>query len=289
MQLCTIFTSLGLFLLFALPASGGQASAKDLLDRAQKALDGLKAEEAIALVDKAIALEPKNTFAWFLRGQAHDKAGKFDAAVADFTRVLELDPKLAEAYQARGSAHFKLGHIDASLTDFDKFLQMRPKRRPSHWQRGISLYYAGKFEEGQKQFEAFQGTDANDVENVVWRFLCQARRLGLAKARKDMYALGNDTRVPMKEVYALFKGEAKPEDVLQAAKAGNPTPSKLNEQLFYAHLYLGLFCEAEGNPKAALEHMTRAVATPVIGHYMFEVARVHRDLLRKAQKQKERP
>jgi lipoprotein NlpI len=288
MQFWTLGASMGLLLLVAVPVSGGTESAKELLAKAQKALDGNKAEEAITLTDKAIALDPKNAFTYFLRGQAKDKAGKLEGAVMDFTRVLELDPKAAEAYQARGSAHFKLGHIDASLTDFDKYLDMRPQRRPGHWQRGISLYYVGRFEEGQKQFEAYQGTDANDVENVVWRFLCQARRIGLAKARQDMYPLGKDARVPMKEVYALFKGQAKPDDVLKAANAGNPSSAEQRKEWrFYAHLYLGLYYEAEGNRKAALDELTAAAATPVVGHYMFDVARVHRDLLRQQMQKKE--
>ena len=68
-------------------------------------------------------------------------------------------------------------------------------------------------------------------------------------------------------------------------KAGKPSEDKLNERLFYAHLYLGLFFESEGDAKKALEHLTVA-ADHKIGHYMWDVARVHRDLLRKDIKKK---
>ena len=62
------------------------------------------------------------------------------------------------------------------------------------------------------------------------------------------------------------------------------SPERLNEQLFYAHLYIGLYFETEGNKKKALEHIAIAAGDHPIGHYMWDVARVHRDLLRKERK-----
>jgi lipoprotein NlpI len=55
----------------------------------------------------------------------------------------------------------------------------------------------------------------------------------------------------------------------------------LRQQLFYAHLYLGLYHEATGDQPRALEHLTKAAGDYQPGHYMGDVARVHRDLLRK--------
>src|SRR5438105_1745593 len=84
----------------------------------------------------------------------------------------------------------------------------------------------------------------DDVENAAWHFLCVARLSGLAKARASLLPITNDSRVPMMQIYALFAGKAKPDDVLAAAKAGTPTAAQLRRQLFYANLYLGLYYEA---------------------------------------------
>ena len=78
-----------------------------------------------------------------------------------------------------------------------------------------------------------------------------ARLSGLAKARASLLPITNDSRVPMMQIYALFAGKAKPDDVLAAAKAGTPTAAQLRRQLFYANLYLGLYYEALGNGKLA--------------------------------------
>jgi lipoprotein NlpI len=208
-------------------------------------------------------------------------AGKFAEAIAGYSKLIALDPKDAEAYHLRGCSQFKRCNIADSIADFDRYIELRPKAKVSHWQRGISYYYAGRWDDGIAQFEGYQTYDSNDVENAVWRFMCMARKDGIAKARKEMLKIGNDKRVPMRQVYDFYAGKLKPDDVFDAAIAGNPDKKLLQRQLFYAHLYVGIFYELEGNKKQALAHLHEAVEELRIDHYMWDVARVHRDLLRK--------
>jgi lipoprotein NlpI len=236
-------------------------------------------KKALALADKAVADNPTDATAHLLRGSAHEILGQHKEAIADFSRVLELDPKRVEALDLRGSEYFKLGRIAESLADFDRYLKARPAAANSHWKRGISLYYAGRFDDGRKQFEGYEKVDTNDVENAVWHFLCVARKDGVARARASLLKIGKDARVPMMEVYALFAGKVKPEDVLKAAEAGKPNARQRNNRLFYAHLYLGLYFEATGDSKRAREHLTEAADKHRIGHYMWDVARIGRNTL----------
>src|SRR5204863_2991600 len=117
-------------------------------------------------------------------------------------------------------------------------------RAAQHWQRGISCYYAGRYDDGRKQFELHQTVNPNDVENAAWHFLSVARSAGLAKARASLLPVSGDSRVPMTQIYALFAGKAKADDVLAAAQGGYASPAKLNRHLFYSHLYVGLYYEA---------------------------------------------
>ena len=208
------------------------------------------------------------------------KTGDLGAALARATKAIEMDPKYAEAYQFRGIVHFKAGKIDASIRDFDRYIELKPAAKVSHWQRGISYYYAGKYDEGRKQFEAYQEHDKADVENAVWRFMCMAKKDGMEKARDGILEVELDKRVPMRQIYGMFKGGRKPADVLAAARDGDPPAEQLNRQLFYAHLYVGIYYDLAGDRKKALEHLNAAVDHR-IGHYMWDVARVHRDLLNK--------
>jgi lipoprotein NlpI len=237
-------------------------------------------KEALRLTEQVIARTPRNPEAYLVRGEIHDTLNQYGAAVKDFSRAVELDPKLADAYDRRGSTHFKLGEFAKSLTDFDRYLELRPDQKPRHWRRGITCYYARQFDEGRKQFEGYEQVDTNDVENAVWRYLCMVPGVGVDKACAAMLKIGKDRRVPMMEVYDLFRGKAKPADVLKAVEAGDPPAEQLNRRQFYAHLYLGLYYESLGDAKRALQHLSLA-SQHRIGHYMWDVARVHRDLLRK--------
>ena len=231
---------------------------EELLDKAKTAYTNNKREEAVTLATQAIKYEPKNPRGYFVRARFHEENHEPAKAISDYDQVLELDPRLADAWQHRGGEHFKLGHIKESIADFDKFIELVPQQAPYHWQRGISLYYAGRFEDGRKQFESHQTVNPNDVENAVWHFLCVARAAGVEKARAALIPIKGDARVPMMEVHALFAGKAKPEDVLKAAGAGGPPTLRLNRQLFYAHLYLGLYFEVIGDDRQAREHITKA-------------------------------
>jgi lipoprotein NlpI len=254
---------------------------QDALIQAQKALSQGKTESALSWSNKAVALDPANAQAYFLRGVVEGTLARHNEAIADFSKTLELDPKAADAYNRRGSEHFKLGHINESIADFDRFLKLKPEQEPGHWMRGISYYYAGRYEEGRKQFEGYEKVDTNDVENAVWRYLCMARTMGVDKARSAILKIGNDRRVPMMMVYDLFSGRAKPEDVLTAVQAGSPKPEELKQRLFYAHLYLGLYYEAQGDRTRALSHMSMAAKDYRTEGYMGDVARVHMELRRK--------
>jgi lipoprotein NlpI len=255
--------------------------ADDLLKEAAELVNKGKSKEGLEIAGKAIKADPVKGL--FGRAAIFEVLRQHDKALADYNGLIKRDPKLAEAYNQRGSVHFKMGHIKESLADFNRFLELKPKEKSGHWKRGISLYYAGDFKEGRKQFEGYEAVDTNDVENAVWHFLCVARSDGIEKARKAMLKIGKDKRIPMMEVYDLYLGKIKPEDVLTAAKKvdANAKPEVLRGQLFYAHLYLGLYYEVKGDRKKALEHMTQAAKKYVIGHYMGDVARVHLQLLTK--------
>lgn len=174
----------------------------------------------------------------------------------------------------RAVAHFEAGRIGESAAEFDRLAQNDPRAMPYLWQRGIVLYYAGRYGDCREQFERHRTVNPNDVENAAWHFLCVARAESPAQARKALLPVGPDSRVPMKQVYELFRGAMTPDDVLRAA-GGRA------EAQFYAQLYLGLYFEALGDAPRALGHIKAAAADrfAAAGDYMHMVARVHLKLL----------
>ncbi len=258
----------------------------DTADIAQKAIAAYRSGDipkAIQFATQLTEAAPKQAQSWFLRAQLYVTQRQHAKAAADYSEVIKLDPKSSSAWQARGEANFKLGKIAESIADFDKMLELEPRQRPQHWQRGISLYYAGRFKDGKEQFEIHQTVNSNDVENAVWHFLCVARADGLESAKKNLIPIEGDGRVPMAQVHQLFAGKAKPEDVMAAAKAA-PAETRAGEPVFYANLYLGIYFEAIGDAKQARDYIFKAAERADQNGYMGDVARVHAEILRKAEK-----
>jgi lipoprotein NlpI len=112
---------------------------------------------------------------------------------------------------------FENGRIERSATGFDRVAALAPAQAPHLWQRGIVLYYAGRYADCRKQFESHRTVNPNDVENATWHFICVARAESPEKARAALLPVGPDSRVPMREIYQMFRGEMTPEQVMAAA------------------------------------------------------------------------
>ena len=177
---------------------------------------------------------------------------------------------------ARAVSDFERGRVVESAAGFDNFVKLVPDSAPELWQRGIALYYAGRYKDCRAQFELHRTVNPNDVENAVWHFLCVARQESPDKAKSALLPVGPDSRVPMRQVYDMFRGVRRPEEVLTAG--GAETSGQ-----FYAQLYVGLYYEALGNKPKALEHITAAAAErfAAVGGYMHTVAKVHLGILQK--------
>jgi lipoprotein NlpI len=239
---------------------------------AEKNTDGALASATASLVARP------TTAGYQMRAVIQSRAGRHAEAIADLDASIKLSPKDATAYARRGEEHFMRGEFKQSLADFDEQIHLAPDSAPGHWQRGISCYYVGEYAEGAKQFAAYHSkVDDNDVENSIWRCMCMTRASGLKKARADILVVKRDRRVAMMEAYQMFAGKIEPEAVLKAAET-DASPEQLNQQQFYANLYVGLFYDITGHPDLARSHL-RVAESHRIDHYMWEVARVHAGLL----------
>src|SRR5438552_5580554 len=153
----------------------------------------------------------------------------------------------AQATLDRAVTQFVAGRVAESVTEFDSLARLAPDSAPYLWQRGIALYYAGRYADCRSQFEAHRTVNPSDVENAAWHFLCVARAESPARARAMLLPVGPDARVPLPEIYRMFRGALTPAEVMAAAGT-RPAPQ------FYAHLYIGLYLDAIGDKPHALEH-----------------------------------
>lgn len=276
--------SLSLCFFLSLSSQGATALEKEaemqkLLNQANQVFSGGNIDEALALIEEAIKIAPKNPKGHFGKGIVYRATREHEKAEQAFSKVVEVEPKATDAWALRGQERFKIGKVKASIQDFDKEIALDPKREPHHWQRGIAYYYTGQFSEGRNQFELHQTVNPNDVENAVFHFVCLAQIEGFEAARNALIEIGNDPRIPMAEIYRLYKGkgdeERNVERIFEAVTRGQPEVAERNNRFFYAHLYIGLYFEAKGDEKKAEEHIRKAALEYPQKHYMGDVGRVH--------------
>lgn len=190
-----------------------------------------------------------------------------EADLAALTSQLAAQAPSANAYVQRGMMQFKLGHIDASIADFDRAEQLNPALTPYLWQRGLSYYYAARFDEGARQFEVDLQVNGQDVEETVWRYLCQAQLRSAEAARQSLLPVRHDPRPVMATVYQLFAGACDTAALLAVARDRG--------ERFYSHLYAGLYFEAERDVERARHQITQAAEMQVVDDYMGWLAIVH--------------
>jgi lipoprotein NlpI len=202
------------------------------------------------------------------------------AAVLALTAALLLAPDVTplaaqngapslSAILDKATSDFFAGRITESVSGFDRAATVEPSIAPELWQRGIALYYAGRYADCRKQFESHRTVNPADVENAAWHFLCVARAETPARARAALLPVGPDDRQPMREIYRMFAGDIAPDSVLVAGVADA-------RARFYAALYVGLYFEAIGEPRAQA-YIKEAASDRYAsaGGYMHRVAKVH--------------
>jgi tetratricopeptide (TPR) repeat protein len=270
------------FCVEAQPPAGGLAETNGIIEAAARVFNFGDPTGAVALLSGEITRGATNPQLWFARGRFYQSLRQSTNAIADFGEVLRRDPRAVVALQLRAAEEFKLGQLPEALADWNRVVQIAPSQEPWLWQRGIVLYLLRQHSEAQRQFELHRKVNTNDVEAIAWHMASVACATTMEAARQIRHSPVTDSRVPMREILALFAGDGTPAAVLAAAKDGATDPMALVQQLFYAHYYLALFHEASGDVPKAREHARLAAEKYAGSDFMGDTARIHYRLLTKA-------
>ena len=204
---------------------------------------------------------------------------RFTAQIAKFDDAIKAAPDSVSLYSKRGDAHLFLGHFAESVADFEKMIALDPAQDAPHWRLGIAYYFAGAFEKSAKQFVKYHDYDGGDRENGIWKFLGDAKTLGLEPARRAMLAYTRFDREPFPALYAMFAGEKTGDEVFAEMKTKDLTANAT--VMFFANYYAGLNEDFLGHREKAVTLLREAVALGWRNRggaepsYMWQVARLH--------------
>jgi tetratricopeptide (TPR) repeat protein len=92
--------------------------------------------KAIAIYNKTIRLDPKNTSVICLRGRSYLAIKNYPDALVDFSTVINLQPDWTKGYYYRGILYIELKNFQAALVDFTKIIQLDPQHSEGYNNRG---------------------------------------------------------------------------------------------------------------------------------------------------------
>ncbi|MFO1305793.1 MAG: tetratricopeptide repeat protein [Burkholderiales bacterium] len=130
-----------------------------------------RAQEALASADRAIACRPESPEAWNLRGQVLGTMQRTAEALTCFERALALRPGFAEAAANRTIAQGALAQRASEvLATLDAASQEgAPSFAAMHVNRGNVLFTLGRNEEALAAFDAALARDPHDAKTHVRR------------------------------------------------------------------------------------------------------------------------
>jgi tetratricopeptide (TPR) repeat protein len=153
--------------LFArVPAPQGEsepATAQEFIDRGNAHYNKGDFDAAIEAFSRAIALDPRNRYAYNNRGISRRNKGEFDAAIEDFSHAITLNPKDAHAYNNRGNAHRNKGELDAAIQDFSRAIALDAKSAAPYSNRGSARRSKGDLDAAIQDFSRAIALEPNDA------------------------------------------------------------------------------------------------------------------------------
>lgn len=140
------------------------ATAGDLANLAATVAAQGRAEEALGLYERALALDPEHAGAHNNLGLALVELGRLEEAEERFRRALELDPASADARHNLGLVAARQGRHEEAARHQQEALGLDPYRADAELALGTALASAGREEEAAESFRRALELDPGNPE-----------------------------------------------------------------------------------------------------------------------------
>jgi serine/threonine protein kinase len=128
-------------------------------------------DEAIALLNKALELDPNYGYALNQLAYVHSYKNEYEKALEYFRRYASISPGDANPFDSMGETYFRMGRLDEAIQKFEEALEVKPNFG-SEWK--ISYIYAVKqnYDEAMRwldQFLDMAATDSLRAQGHLWK------------------------------------------------------------------------------------------------------------------------
>jgi tetratricopeptide (TPR) repeat protein len=115
----------------------------------------------LADANSAIALDPRNSRAYVIRGRARERSGnkpvRYIATYKDYTQAIALDPNNAEAYLHRAGVNYSDNNVDyfdnkKKLADYSRAIAINPNYAEAYYRRAVAYSRTGNYKEAAEDY-----------------------------------------------------------------------------------------------------------------------------------------
>ena len=145
-----------------------------LAEKAKKASDEGRLDDAARLYAQALALRPKWVDGWWALGTLEYDRDHYAKAAADFRKLVVLQSNNGMAHAMLGLSEFELGHEGSALQHIQKGKNIGLTKDVDFWHvvlyhEGVLLQRKGGFEAAKETLEelCLQGVQSNEVTNAL--------------------------------------------------------------------------------------------------------------------------
>jgi len=259
-----MIAAVALALLVAAPPPSRAARVRTYVSSARGHFARSEFDAAIADLTTALRIDPKNAAVLVDRGAVYDALGDYDRSIADYDRAVALRPDWAPALDNRGNAYAMRGDYAKSLADHTRALQIDPTYSGGYRNRALTYFLMGRYDLAAVDDDRFLARNPQMRYARLWASVAHARA-GTAMPAGSATATalaGAGWPQPLLDLYA---GTATPE---AAAAAAASDGQKCEAAFYVAEWKMG-----KGDPAAARDGLTEAVATCPHGFVEYVVAK----------------
>ena len=138
-------------------------TADDYVGRGIRYVTANQQEKAVEDFDKAISLDPKSSYAWANRGNAHYWLRKHDLAAADHAKALELDPRNYVAVQGQATLAMRERRYADAAAAYARAVDLRPGNVYALTAQAQAVWQLGEGDKALALLDQAQKLEPGDV------------------------------------------------------------------------------------------------------------------------------
>ena len=182
-----------------LVAQAKNSELKQMLEEGKRLVDAGDYNGAIAIYQKASALDPKNAKIHSGIGYLYAQQGNFQMALTSYRRAIAINPNNGDFYYAVGYIKGNLGDTKGAKEAYRRAIQLNRNNVNAYLGLGVTQSLLGDYESAIWAYERAINLDKNNARTYelmgsMFKQRRQAKQASnLLKKARDLYRRGNDS------------------------------------------------------------------------------------------------